>query len=229
MKSKGGGWTGRTWNYIYKTTKDGAIHYQWRESRSEPAFTFTAEQEREIRRAFGGKFPVAAISSFIRSVAGALTKVASDKGEPATDPRMARELARDRAETVAALLAKAAFQIAKMTEVEKDIFELATGGDSVELGELVATLDKAAMGFARAADGLALQRGEKVAGPGAEAMFVAATAAVAWREAFGIEPVEHDGSDFVTVLDVVLAAAGLPVLGRDAIQTAIMGPPKNRK
>ena len=85
------------------------------------------------------------------------------------------------------------------------------------------------MGFARAADGHALGRGEKVAASDAVAMFVAAQAAVAWRAAFGIEPVDHDGADFVTVLDVVLTAAGLPLLGRDAIRSAIKGLPKNRK
>jgi hypothetical protein len=31
------------------------------------------------------------------------------------------------------------------------------------------------------------------------------------------------------VLDVVLRVAGLPLLGRDAIRSAIKGPPKNRK
>ena len=225
MKDKDGGWAGRTWNYIYKTTRDGAIHYQWRESRSEPAFTFTDEQEREILRAFGSRFPEVEKAAFLRRMTGIMTKVASDKSKPATDPRMAR----DRAEKVAGLLAKAAFQIAKMTEVEKDIFELATGGGPVELGELVATLDKAAMGFARAADGHALGRGEKVAAPDAVAMFVASQAAVAWREAFGVEPVEHDGADYRAVLQAILYNAGLPELGVDAIRTAIMGPPKNRK
>lgn len=207
MKSKGGGWTG-------------------------PAFAFTAEAEQEIRRAFGfshNRFPDQGKASVIRSVEGALTKMASDRTEPATDPRMARELARDRAEKVAALLAKAAFQIAKMTEAEKDLFDLAVSGDPVTLGELVATLDKAAMGFAKAAGGHALGRGEKVAGPDAESMFVAATAAAAWREAFGVEPVEHDGADYRTVLQAILYNAGLPELGVDAIRSAIMGPPKNRK
>ena len=203
MKSKGGGWSG-------------------------PAFTFTAEAEREIRRAFGfshNRFPDHGKSAFLRSGAGALTKVASDKGEPATDPRAAR----DRAEKVAALLAKAAHQIAKLTEAERDVFDLAVSGDPVTLGELVATLDKAAMGFARAADGHALGRGEKVAGPDAASMFVAATAAAAWREAFGIEPVEHDGADYRAVLQAILYNAGLPELGKDAIRSAIHGPPKNRK
>jgi hypothetical protein len=200
VKDKGGGWTG-------------------------PAFTFTAEAEKEIRRAFGGKFPEAAISSFLRSVASALTKVATDRKELKADPRAAR----DRAEKVAALLAKAAHQIAKMTETERDVFDLAVSGDPVALPDLVDALDRAAMGFARAADGHALQRGEKVAGPDAVAMFVAAQAAVAWRAAFGIEPVEHDGADFVTVLDAIIDAAGLPRLGTDAIRSAIKGPPKNRK
>ena len=85
------------------------------------------------------------------------------------------------------------------------------------------------MGFARAADGHALQRGEKVAGPDAVAMFIAAQAAAAWRSAFGVEPVEHDGADYRAVLDAILHNAGLPELGEAAIQSAIMGPPKNRK
>ena len=102
MKDKDGGWAGRTWTYIYKTTKDGAIHYQWRESRSEPAFTFTDEQEREIRRAFGSRFPEVEKAAFLRRMTGIMTKMASDKTVLATDPRMAR----DRAEAVAKRLRK---------------------------------------------------------------------------------------------------------------------------
>ena len=78
MKSKGGGWT-------------------------EGGFTFTAEQEREIRRAFGfshNRFPDHGKAAVIRSVTGALTKMASDKDERKTDPRMARK----RANRVAAAL-----------------------------------------------------------------------------------------------------------------------------
>lgn len=200
MKDKGGGWTG-------------------------PAFIFTAEQENEIRRAFGDSFPEAGISAFLRSVAGALTKVANDRKELKTDPRAARA----RAEKVAALLSEGVAEISRMTETERDVFSLANWSDPVALEDLAATLEKAATGFRKAADGHALQRGEKVAGPEAASMFVAAQAAVAWRESFAIEPVDHDKADFVTVLDTILDAAGLPALGSDAIRTAIQGPPKKRK
>ena len=224
MKGKGGGWTGRTWRYSHKSEKD-AIHYQWRETREKPAFTFTAEAEREIRRAFPRGFPELERAAFLRRVAGALAKVESDKGEPATDPRAAR----DRAEKVAAMLAEAVSEIGKMTETERDVFDLATSGDPVALDDIRAALEKAAMGFRRAAEGHALQRGEKLAGPDAVALYVAAQAAAAWRETFGREPVEHDGADFVTVLQAILYNAGLPELGVDAIRSAIKGPPKRRK
>jgi len=200
VKDKGGGWTG-------------------------PAFIFTAEQENEIRRAFGDSFPEAGISAFLRSMTGIMTKVANDRKELKADPRPARA----RAEKVAALLTKAASEIGKMTETERDIFSLANWIDPVALGDLAATLEKAATGFRKAADGHALQRGEKVAGSEAASMFVAAQAAVAWREIFGIEPVDHDKADFVTVLDAIFDAAGLPALGAEAIRTAIEGPPKKRK
>lgn len=160
------------------------------------------------------------------SVAGALTKLANDRGELRTDPRAAR----DRAEKVAELLAEAAAEVAKMTEAEKDVFDLAVSGDPVALGELAAMLDKVATGFRKAAEGQALGRGEKVAGPDAAAMFVASQAAAAWRAAFGVEPKVHlRRSNFQNVLDVIHDAAGLPRLGFDAIRTAIKGPPKNRK
>ena len=126
-------------------------------------------------------------------------------------------------------MAKAAAEVVKMTDAEKDVFDMATSNSPVALTDLAETLEKAATGFRKAADGHALGRGEKVAGPDAKALFVAAQAAVAWRAAFGVEPVDHDGADFVTVLDVVLRVAGLPLLGRDAIRSAIKGPPKNRK
>lgn len=203
MKSRGSGWT-------------------------EGGFTFTAEQEREIRRAFGfshNRFPDQGKAAVIRSVTGALAKVKGDETERKTDPRAARE----RAEKVAGLLAKAAVEIANMTETERDVFDLAVSGNPIQLAGVSATLEKAATGFRKAADGHALGRGEKVAGSDAVALFVAATAAAAWREAFGIEPVEHDGSDFVTVLQAILYNAGLPELGEAAIETAIKGPPKNRK
>ncbi len=193
-----------------------------------PAFTFTAEAEQEIRRAFPRGFPEMERTAFLRRMTGAMTKLASDKGEPATDPRAAR----DRAEKVSALLAEAASEIGKMTEMERDVFDLAAWNwlsCSVDLPDLAQTLEKAATGFRKAADGHALGRGEKVAGPDAKALFVAAQAAVAWREAFGVEPVEHDGADFVTVLQAILYNAGLPELGVDAIRSAIKGPPKNRK
>ncbi len=203
MKDKGGGWTG-------------------------PAFTFTAEQEREIRRAFGfshNRFPDQGKAAVIRSAEGALTKMASDKGERKTDPRAAR----DRAKTVAGLLSKATVEILEMTETERDVFSLATGGDPIPLADLVATLERAATGFQRAADGLSGKQGGKFAGENAVSMFIAAQAAVAWRAAFGIEPVEHDGADFVTVLQAILYNAGLPELGEAAIRSAIKGPPKKRK
>ena len=225
MKDKDGGWAGRTWNYIYKTTKDGAIHYQWRESRSEPAFTFTDEQEREIRRAFGSRFPEVEKAAFLRRMTGIMTKMASDKPVLATDPRMAR----DRVETVAKRLAEAAAEISKMTETEKDIFELATSADPVVLTHLAEALEKAVTGFRKAADGHALGRGEKVAGSDATALFVAAQAAAAWRAAFGIEPKARGRSTFANVLDAILDETGLPRLGVDAIRSAIKGPPKSRK
>ena len=115
------------------------------------------------------------------------------------------------------------------TETERDVFSLATSGNPIQLDELAATLERAAAGFRRAADGHALGRGEKVAGADAASMFVAATAAAAWRSAFGIEPVEHDGADYRAVLQAILYNAGLPELGEAAIETAIKGPPKNRK
>ncbi len=133
MKGKGGGWTG-------------------------PAFTFTAEAEQEIRRAFGSRFPEVERAAFIRRMAGALAKLAGDKGEQATDPRMAR----DRAEKVAALLAEAASEIGKMTDAEKDVFDMATSNSPVALTNLAETLEKTATGFRKAADGHALGRGERV-------------------------------------------------------------------
>jgi mono/diheme cytochrome c family protein len=58
-------------------------------------------------------------------MAGALSKVAGDKGERNPDPRAAR----DRAEKVAKLLAEAVSEIGEMTETERDIYDLATSGD----------------------------------------------------------------------------------------------------
>lgn len=227
MKGKGGGWTGRTWRYSHKSEKD-AIHYQWRETREKPAFTFTAEAEREIRRAFPRGFPELERAAFLRRVAGALAKVESDKGEPATDPRAAR----DRAEKVAAMLAEAVSEIGKMTETERDVFDLATSGDPVALDDIRATLDKAATGFRKAAEAHALGRGEKVAVPDAKALYVAAQAAAAWREVFKREPSADPASPFTAVLDKLLDALGgekAPRLGKDAIRSAIHGPPKRRK
>jgi hypothetical protein len=203
VKDKGGGWSG-------------------------PAFTFTAEAEREIRRAFGfshNRFPDHGKSAFLRSVAGALTKMASDKSKPATDPRMARK----RANRVAAALEKAAAEISKMTETERDVFSLATSGNPIQLEELAATLEKATTGFRKAADGLSGNPGKKGAGPDAVAMFIAAQAAAAWRTAFGVEPKARGRSTFANVLDAILDETGLSRLGVDAIRSAIKGPPKSRK
>ena len=190
-----------------------------------PAFTFTAAQEREIRRAFLRGFPEAERTAFLRRMAGAMTKLASDKGEPATDPRAAC----GRAEKLAKKLAEAASVIRKMTETERDVFDLAMSGDPLALTDLAETLERAATGFRKAADGLALGRGEKVAGPAAAAMFVAAQVAVAWREVFKREPSADPASTFTAVADAICDAASLPRLGKDAIRTAIKGPRKSRK
>ncbi len=192
-----------------------------------PAFTFTAEQELEIRRAFGESFPDDGKLVFMRSMAVALTKVASDKTILTPNPRAAR----DRAEKVARLLAEAASEIGKLTETERDVFDLAAWNwisCSVDLSDLAEKMETAATGFRKAADGHALARGEKVAGPDAASMFVAAQAAVAWRKAFGIGPVVHHKSDFVTVLDRVLTIGNMPVLGDEATRTAITGRPRQR-
>jgi hypothetical protein len=116
-----------------------------------------------------------------------------------------------------------------MYETERDLFDLAVSGNPVALTDVVETLEKAAMGFRRAADGHALGRGEKVAGSDAKALFVAAQAAVAWRETFGVEPTHNDKADFVIAVDAILDAVGMSSLGSDAIETAIKGPPKSRK
>jgi len=215
-----GNWTGRSFRYSVENGK--LIETQI------SGFTFTATQEKEIRRAFPRGFPDHGKSAFLRRMAGALAKLAADKGEPATDPRAAR----DRADKVAALLTEAASEIGKMTEAERDVFDLAVSGDPVALGGIRAALEKAATGFRKAADGHALGRGEKVAGPDAKALAVAAQAAVAWREVFKREPSADPASSFTAVLDKLLDALGgekAPRPGKDAIRSAIKGPPKSRK
>lgn len=118
MKGKGG-WTGRTWRYSRKYEKD-AIHYQWRETRDKPAFTFTAAQEKDIRSTFPRGFPDHGKSAFLRRMAGALAKLESDKREPAR-PRAARKQAIDRAEKLANLLSNAAGEIGKIMKTEAEL------------------------------------------------------------------------------------------------------------
>ena len=70
----------------------------------------------------------------------------------------AKMAARYRAEKVAKLLAEAVSEIGKMTETERDAFDLDTSADPLTLDYLSATLETAATGLHRAADGLALGR-----------------------------------------------------------------------
>jgi len=55
-------------------------------------------------------------------------------------------------------MAEAVSEIRKMTETERDAFDLDTSADPLTLDDLSATLETAATGFQRAADGLALGR-----------------------------------------------------------------------
>jgi len=213
------GWTGRSFRYSVGIEKRELIEHP------EGGYAFTAEAAKEIRRAFRSRFAEAEIDAFLRHTAGALSKTAGDKGEPTTDPRAAR----DRAEKVAKLLAEAVSEIGKMTETERDVFDLATSADPLTLDDLSAALETAATGFQRAADGLALGRGEKVAGPNAGALFVAAQAADAWRKSFNKQPSAGPDSPFTEVLAAILQAAEFEPLGKDAVRTAIKGPPKIRK
>jgi hypothetical protein len=213
------GWTGRSFRYSVGIEKRELIEHP------EGGYTFTAEAAKEIRRAFPRRFAEAEIDAFLRRMAGALSKMASDLDARNTDPRAAR----DRAEKVAKLLAEAVSEIGKMTETERDVFDLATSADPVTLGDLSAALETAATGFQRAADGLALGRGEKVAGPNAGALYVAAQAADAWQKSFNKQPSAGPDSPFTAVLTAILQATELELLGKDAIRTAIKGPPKIRK
>jgi len=186
-------------------------------------FTFKTKDIKEIRRAFGKGYPEEAQVAFINAVCVAMTKSMRDKNEVKFDHYGAII----RAKKLAKMLSEAAGSILRMTDTEKDIFDLVTSRESSARSDLTDTLTRAASVFTKVAEVQSMRRGEKVAGRKGASMFIAAAAASAWRRAFEREPSPDPDSRFSCAMVAILRAAKLPELGKAALLTVI-GPAKRK-
>ena len=238
MKGNGGGWTES--DFAFSAAQEQEIHSAFPRG-------FPDERKSAFLRRMTGALAKVENDKGEPARPKAAHKLAKDRAEKVAEllSKAAAEIGKimkTEAELLAEVLAKNSkvtevgskqlAELAKMYATERDAFDLAVSGNPVTLTDLAETLEKAATGFRRAADGHALGRGVKVAGLDAKALFVASQAAVVWRETFGREPSADPASPFTAVLDKLLDALGgekAPRLGKDAIRTAIKGPPRKRK